>query len=218
MWNSKVPEFDVGTTFPHGDTKSVLAIRFLVASQSLASIARILGQLGNDPGSEESKQFLMVLSIGTANEAAIAFQEADAAGVFADLDASAWKEQKDRLARLRVDANHKDTTSLRELLIRTTRNKIGFHWDKDYVTDSLKELASARGPVWEGASGGSVGQTPIPLVRAVVTKSLERIAGSKKDLDTLIVRIAQFQGNCFHVAHAMFTLQLKKAGVGAGGA
>ncbi len=212
------PTFDPGAVFPAGEAKSVLAIRFLVASQSLAVIARLPAQLSTDPVSEESKRFLMVLSIGAANEAAIAFQEADAVGVFADLDASTWQDPKARLARLRVDANHKDPTSLRELLIRTTRNKIGFHWDVEYVKGALGDLAGTIGPVWQGATQGTVADTSIPLVSAVIDKSLKSIAGSESQLKTLISRIAQFQGDCFHVAHAVFTLSLKRAGISAGGA
>lgn len=218
MSHAASPTFDPGSAFPHVDRISVLAIRFLVASQSLAAIARLPAQLPRDRASDESRCYLMVLSIGAANETAIAFQEADAVGVFAELDATSWKDPKARLARLRGDVNHNDPTSLRELLIRTTRNKIGFHWDADFVMESLRELAGSAVPAWDGGKSHSVADTTIPLVSALITRSLERIAGSKRDLDALITRIAQFQGDCFHVAHSAFALSLKRAGIGLDGA
>ena len=210
------PEFDPAAVFPTDDCRNVLLVRFLVASQSLAAIARLPRLLPDGYALEESRLFLMVLSVGAANEAALAFQQADKAGAFQELDKTKWVEPKEPLARLRVDANHKADDSLRSKIIRTTRNTLGFHWDPAVIKGSLEALGGHMVPAWLGDGGEAVADNAIPLVSVVILDALKRGAGSKEELDRLIAEVARFQGDCFHVAHAAFTLALRRSGVGAG--
>jgi hypothetical protein len=67
------PEFRIDEVFPADRPERVAIVRLLVATQSLVSLRRLLGGLlPNTPAYRETEHYLMLFSLGLANEAASA--------------------------------------------------------------------------------------------------------------------------------------------------
>lgn len=195
MKSTKIPRFDLGNVFPSDEPQRVYQMRFLMACQALAAIARLLDLLPNTPATRESKNYLMALSIGAANEASIAFLEADAEGAFTEVIDAGWQEMVDRIERLRVDCDDKQPNSLRKRILLVARNTMGFHWDPKTVRKSLARLKDAEVAVWAGGEDQTVASTALPIVSAIIHDALEHWVGSKVELDTLMKDIASLQGD-----------------------
>ncbi|HVR99549.1 MAG TPA: hypothetical protein VMW27_23195, partial [Thermoanaerobaculia bacterium] len=121
----KKPMFELQRVFPPGNHRRVLQIRFLMASQALAAIFRVVDLLPRTPATAESKNYLMMLSIGAANEAAIAFLEADRGGALDELLNSGWIEMQEIVARLRQECDEHIPSSLRKQILLVARNTMG---------------------------------------------------------------------------------------------
>jgi hypothetical protein len=204
----RIPAFEVGKVFPADDPRSVFLVRFLLASQCLAAIARLPEELPDTPAFDESSHYLMLLALGATHEAAIAFYGANENGLFDPLKNIDDEEMNKRLARLIKEANRKDPESLQSKLVTHGRHKFGFHWDPEEIQKSLTAISGLVVPAWSGGEDQTVKATAIPLAQEVTLKGMEMRAGSKENLAELISRVAQFQGDLFHVAHAAYTVAL----------
>jgi len=207
---SEIPTFQVGKAFPEGDDKRVSLVRFLLASQSLAAIGRLLGIVPETSAFTESKRYLMLLSLGAAHEAANAFGGAYTRGVFADLQSLGWEEMDERLARLVKECDRKNPDSLQCKLVTHGRNKFSFHWDMEEVQKSLAQLSSAILPAWSGGDDESSLTTAIPITEVITQKGLEIKAGSREQLRGLMSQAGKLQGDLFHVAHAAYITAIRK--------
>lgn len=207
---TKEPTCRVGDVFPADDARLVAQARFIVASQALVALARVLGAGLDGPTKQEVFYYLLLYSIGAANEASIAFQEADQFGAFGEVEASDWAEMHERLARLRRDCDHKNPESLRERLIRMPRNKVGFHWDSKILGAALANVATREIPAFEAGSTPSIADTALPLTSTVIGGALEILLGSA-DEPSLAAELASYQGDIFHLSHAVYSLALSRA-------
>ncbi|HWN10383.1 MAG TPA: hypothetical protein VNO50_14140 [Pyrinomonadaceae bacterium] len=214
----EIPSFEIGKAFPSNDPKSVSLIRFLLASQCLAAIARLPEVVPDTPAYEESRHYLMLLALGAAHEAGNAFAGAYKHGVFDRLKAVDDEEMNERLKLLVRETDRDNPKSLQSKLVTHGRNKFAFHWDMKEVKKSLSKLSGATLPAWSGGEDETVMSTAIPIVERLTLKSMELRAGSVKKLNGLMEQVARFQGALFHVAHGAYTVALadnrKAAGVG----
>jgi hypothetical protein len=210
----KKPIFELQRVFPPGNHRRVLQIRFLMASQALAAIFRVVGLLPRTPATAESKNYLMMLSIGAANEAAIAFLEADRGGALDELLKSDWIEMQEIVARLRQECDEHIPGSLRKQVLLVARNTMGFHWDPKIVKRSLDRLREAEVAVWDGGESKQIADTAFPLISAIIHDSLRAaIGGAEEDVDAMMSRIVSMQADCYNLAHGLYTVALKNAGV-----
>ena len=214
MSKSKKPMFELQRVFPPENHRRVLQIRFLMASQALAAIFRVVPLLPRTSATAESKNYLMMFSIGAANEAAIAFLEADRGGALDELLNSGWVEMQEAVARLRQECDEHIPASLRKKILLVARNTMGFHWDPKIVKRSLDRLREADVAVWAGGENEQIADTAFPLVSAIIHDSLEAaIGGTKEDVDAMLSRIVAMQADCYNLAHGLYTVALKNAGV-----
>ncbi|MFL6235841.1 MAG: hypothetical protein ACJ76N_22110 [Thermoanaerobaculia bacterium] len=206
----EVPTFRVGDVFPSGDDKRVSLVRFLTGAHSLAAMARILPVLPKSPAYRETKNYLMLLSLGAAHEAANAFWGAYQHGVFAALSSLGWSEIDECISRLIVDCDRQRPDSLQSRLVSHSRNKFSFHWDMEEVQKSLSQVADEVLPAWTGGEDETFMTVALPIVERVTLKGLEIKAGSEHDLQELMGRVARFQGDLFRVAEAAYNVALKE--------
>lgn len=185
-----------------------------MASQALVAIFRVGQLLPPTPATAESKSYLMMLSIGAANEAASAFLEADRSGAFDELLRSCLNEMEEAVARLRQECDEHAKGSLRKQILLVLRNTMGFHWDAKTVKRSLERLREADVAVWAGGESGNVADTAFPLVSAIIDDSLNAaIGGTEKGVEAMMSRIVSMQADCYNLAHALYAVALKNAGV-----
>jgi hypothetical protein len=211
---AKKPMFELQRVSPSGNHRRVLQIRFLMASQALAAIFRTVSLLPPTPATAESKNYLMMLSIGAANEAAIAFLEADRGGALDELLKSGWTEMQETVARLRQECNEHVPGSLRKQILLVARNTMGFHWDPKIVKRSLDRLREADVAVWAGGENEQIADTAFPLVSAIIHDSLRAaIGGTEEDVEAMMSRTVSMQADCYHLAHGLYAVALKNAGV-----
>lgn len=210
---ASIPDFKISEVFPARDPIRVAQVRLMIASQALAAFGRILKHLPRGAGSTESEFYLFTMSIGAANEAAMAFRDADNAGALDELLASGWEEISEAVERLRKEADKDNENSLWKRLIVVARNTVAFHWDPKIIGRSLEQLSSERLPVWSGGDDESVARTAFPIVARLVMKALETRAGSRRELNSLVSRLADFQADLFDVATAVYSRALLEAHV-----
>ena len=133
MSGVKAPEFRVDEVFPANRPERVAIVRLLVATQSLISFGRLLGDLLPDtPAYRETEHYIMLLSLGLANEAASAFVAAKHMGAFDEFTKVGWDEMNERFSRLLKECDRDDPASLRSKLVAFGRNLV-FHWNKDDI-------------------------------------------------------------------------------------
>jgi hypothetical protein len=156
----------------------------------------------------------MVLSIGAANEAAIAFLEADKGGALDEMLKSGWPEMRDIIDRLRQECDEHNPTSLRKKILLVVRNTLGFHWDTKVVEGSLHRLRDANVAVWAGGENEQIADTAFPLVSAIIHDSLKARIGFEAGVDAMMAKIVVMQADCYNLAHGLYTTALKQSGIG----
>lgn len=210
MASMKAPEFRVDEVFPADDPKCVAVVRLLVATQSLISLGRLLGDLlPKTPAYRETKHYLMLLSLGLANEAASAFLAAQHAGAFEDFAQVGWKEMDERFERLVKECNRDDPASLRSKLVAYGRNLV-FHWNKDEIKKALAAVGDLTLPAWSGGEDETPVTMAIPLAEAVSITALGLHVGNKEELSRIMAQVGSFQGDLLHFAQAVYTTMLRK--------
>lgn len=207
------PMFELQKVFPADEPVRVLQVRFLIASQGLAAIGRLLQHLPASPANSESKNYLMALYFGTAYEAAAAFEAADSGGAFQEVLDAGWAEMAQKVARLRLDCDERNPQSLRKRLLVFARNTLSFHWDQKIVARSLKNLREANVAAWAGGEDETVADTAFPLISALIHDALETWAGSKQAFEELTKEVVGLGGDLFDLAHGVYATALKKAEV-----
>jgi hypothetical protein len=205
--------FELQKVFPANEPVRVLQVRFLIASQGLAAIGRLLRHLPSSPANSESKNYLMAFYLGTAYEAAAAFEEAESGGAFQEILDSGWAEMAQKVARLRVDCDERNPQSRRKRLLVFARNTLSFHWDQKIVARSLERLREADVAAWAGGEDETVADTAFPLIPAIIHDALETWAGSKQAFEDLTKDVVRLGGDLFDLAHGVYATALKTAGV-----
>ena len=175
---------------------------------------RTVSLLPNTPATRESKNYLMVLSIGAANEAAIAFLEADKGGALDEILKSGWPEMRDIIDRLRKECDEHVPDSLRKKILLVARNTLGFHWDTKVVKGSLHRLRDGDVAVWAGGENEQIADTAFPLVSAIIHDSLKAWIGSEAEVDSMMAKIVAMQADCYNLAHGLYAVALRNSGIG----
>lgn len=205
-----LPEFRVADVFPRNDKMTAL-MRFVVTTRPLISVARADHHLPEDllTKTVDAEQ-LMLGSIADAKEALDAFREADQLRCFAGLQKVADAELKARLRRLRLHSNPNNPRSLYKRVILWARYNAGGHWSLKLVGKALEEFKDESVPAWVG-EGKRVIDGYIPLAHAIVRKISKIWDRSKAERQRLSSRIAQIQGDLFHVADAAYAYSIGQA-------
>lgn len=208
---TEIPEFTVGEIFPADDPKGVAVVRLVVAAQGLISLGRLLGPvLPETKAYRETKHYFMLLSLGLANEAAAAFQGALHKGAFEGVVPFPVEEYNSRYERLLIECDRDRPESLRSRLVAFGRNKLAFHWAEEEIKKALRHLAPESLPAWAGGEDETPVTTALPIAEAVTITALGLHVGDKKELDDIMSRIADFQGDLLHVSHAVYASVLAR--------
>lgn len=203
---TKTPEFCVGRLFPADDPKRTAAVRLVVAAQGLISLSRLLGPtLPDTKAYRETKHYIMLLSLGLANESAAGFEAARHKGVFDEVHPFPNEDTNARFGRLVEECDRNNPQSLRSRLVAFGRNKLAFHWDEKVIRKALKELATYNLPAWAGAEDETYVTTALPIAEAVTITALGLHVGDKEALNRIMQEVATFQGDLLHVSHALYT-------------
>jgi hypothetical protein len=220
--------FRIGDVFPADDPAKIALVQFLVAAQSLLAVGKLdLLLPAEDAVLSDARRLLLIMTIGLLRETEEAVKAVEDQGWLKRLeqelkgqDAQVQEDLSKRIGRLRSElAIVNDESLLRRFLLRA-RNKVSFHWDKKEIKNALaasagqdaSALVALATSIGEGKAPRAA-QMIIPLANSVLFVILEKIAGSAERLVELGSVLAQIQGDVFHVAHALYGIALRDAGI-----
>lgn len=109
-----------------------------------------------------------------------------------------------------IECDRDRPESLRSRLVAFGRNKLAFHWSEEEIKKTLRHLASESLPVWAGGEDKTPITTALPIAEAVTITALGLHVGDKMELNDIMEKVADFQGDLLHVSHAAYAGALAK--------
>ena len=206
------PPFRIGDVFP-ADQKSAALLRFVVATQPLLTISRLLRTKDSGPVLDQvDGEQMLLAAVADSKEAMDAFRDADALGCFAPIAGTSDDDMKKRLERLRRHSDPKNASSLYKTFIEFARHNAGGHWSDKLVRKELKALEDVKAPVWVGdRADGAAASGYYPLAHELARRMSRIFNVSKQKQLRRVTLLSKLQGDLFHVAGAAYSLALKDA-------
>jgi hypothetical protein len=207
-----LPPFRVGDVFP-ANQKTAALVRFLVATQPLVSVSRLLTAKNAGPELDrvDGEQMLLATT-ADAKEAMDAFRDADAKGCLASVEANATDEVRKRLRRLRRHCDKTSKRSLYTLMIEPARNSAGGHWNRQRVLEELEIVKDEKVAVWIGdKTDGSASTGFNPLAHGLALRMSGIFNVSRQKQLRRVKLLSKLQGDLYHVASTAYTLALREA-------